>query len=93
MDNAVVVTGKLVDGAAKCAPYDVITVEGGVEIIPDAVLSQLKEGGRIGAVFMDGAVGTAKIGYKTEGRMTWRPVFNAAAPVMSGFQLTRGFTL
>ena len=93
VDNAVVVTGKLVDGAAKCAPYDVITVEGGVEIIPDAVLSQLKEGGRIGAVFMDGAVGTAKIGYKTEGRMTWRPVFNAAAPVMSGFQLTRGFTL
>ena len=93
VDNAVVVTGKLVDGAAKCAPYDVITVEGGVEIIPDAVLSQLKEGGRIGAVFMDGAVGTAKVGYKTEGRMTWRPVFNAAAPVLPGFQAKRGFTL
>lgn len=93
VDNAVVVTGMLVDGAAKCAPYDVITVEGGVEVIPDAVLSQLKEGGRIGAVFMDGAVGTAKVGYKTEGRMTWRPVFNAAAPVLPGFQTTRGFTL
>lgn len=93
VDNAVVVTGKLVDGAAKCAPYDVITVEGGVEIIPDTVLAQLKDGGRIGAVFMDGAVGTAKVGYKTEGRMTWRPVFNAAAPVLPGFQMTRGFTL
>lgn len=93
VDNAVVVTGKLVDGAAKCAPYDVITVEGGVETIPETVLSQLKEGGRIGAVFMDGAVGTAKVGYKTEGRMTWRPVFNAAAPVLPGFQTTRGFTL
>jgi protein-L-isoaspartate(D-aspartate) O-methyltransferase len=42
---------------------------------------------------MDGAVGTAKVGYKTEGRMTWRPVFNAAAPVLPGFQMTRGFTL
>lgn len=93
VDNAVVVTGKLVDGAPKCAPYDVITVEGGVEIIPDAVLSQLKDGGRIGAVFMDGAVGTAKVGYKTEGRITWRPVFNAAAPVLPGFQTMRGFTL
>jgi protein-L-isoaspartate(D-aspartate) O-methyltransferase len=93
VDNAVVVTGKLVDGAPKCAPYDVITVEGGVEIIPDTVLAQLKDGGRIGAVFMDGAVGTAKVGYKTEGRMTWRPVFNAAAPVLPGFQMTRGFTL
>lgn len=39
-----VVTGKLVDGAAKCAPYDVITVEGGVETIPETVLSQLKKG-------------------------------------------------
>lgn len=93
VDNAVVVTGRLVEGAAKCAPYDVITVEGGVEIIPETVLSQLKEGGRIGAVFMDGAVGTAKVGYKTGGRMTWRPVFNAAAPILPGFQTTRGFTL
>lgn len=93
VDNAVVVTGHLVGGAAKCAPYDVITVEGGVEIIPETLLSQLKEGGRIGAVFMDGAVGTAKVGYKTGGRMTWRPVFNAAAPVLPGFQATRGFTL
>ena len=93
VDNAVVVTGKLVDGAAKCAPYDVITVEGGVEIVPETVLSQLKEGGRIGVVVMDGAVGTAKVGYKTGGRMTWRPVFNAAAPILPGFQATRGFTL
>ena len=93
VDNAVVVTGKLTDGAAKCAPYDVITVEGGVEVMPDSVLAQLKDGGRIGAVFMDGAVGTAKVGYKTGARMTWRPVFNAAAPVLPGFRKAQGFTL
>lgn len=93
VDNAVVVAGKLAEGSAKCAPYDVITVEGGVEIIPEAVLAQLKDGGRIGAVFMDGAVGAAKVGYKTDGRITWRPVFNAAAPVLPGFHKARGFTL
>ncbi len=93
VDNAVVITGPLADGAGKCAPYDVITVEGGVEVIPDAVIAQLKEGGRIGAVFMDGAVGTVRVGYKTEGRMTWRPVFNAAAPVLPGFRKAHGFTL
>ena len=48
---------------------------------------------RIGAVFMDGAVGTAKVGYKIDGRMTWRPVFNAAAPVLPGFRKAQGFTL
>ena len=93
VDNAVVVTGKLTDGAAKCAPYDVITVEGGVEVMPDSVLAQLKDGGRIGAVFMDGAVGPARIGYRVDGRMTWRSVFNAAAPVLPGFRKAQGFTL
>lgn len=93
VDNAVVVTGKLSEGSAKCAPYDAITIEGGVEVVPDSVLSQLKDGGRIGAVFMDGAVGTVKVGYKIDGVMTWRPVFNAAAPVLAGFQKARGFTL
>ena len=93
VDNAVVVKGVLAEGSAKCAPYDVITVEGGVEVMPDAILAQLKEGGRIGAVFMDGAVGTARIGYKTNGQLTWRSVFNAAAPVLPGFRKVRGFTL
>jgi protein-L-isoaspartate(D-aspartate) O-methyltransferase len=93
VDNAVVVTGKLSEGSAKCAPYDVITIEGGVEVIPEAILAQLKEGGRIGAVFMEGALGTVRIGYKTDGRITWRSVFNASAPVLPGFQTARGFLL
>ncbi|MBL9074824.1 protein-L-isoaspartate O-methyltransferase [Tabrizicola sp.] len=93
VDNAVVVTGSLAEGSAKCAPYDVITLEGGVEVMPEPLLTQLKDGGRIGAIFMDGAVGTAKIGYKIDGRMTWRPVFNATAPVLPGFRKAQGFTL
>ena len=94
VDNAVVVTGRLTEGSARNAPYDVITVEGGVEAMPEALLAQLKDdGGRIGAVFMEGAVGTARIGYKTEGRVTWRQVFNASAPVLPGFEAKRSFVL
>ncbi len=93
VDNAIVVAGSLAEGSAKCAPYDVITIEGGVETVPEAILAQLKEGGRIGAIFMDGAVGTARVGYKTVGRITWRSVFNASAPVLAGFRTRREFTL
>jgi protein-L-isoaspartate(D-aspartate) O-methyltransferase len=92
-DNAVVVAGALTAGSAKCAPYDVIIVEGGVETVPEALLAQLKDGGRIGAIFMDGALGTVRIGYRNDGRMTWRPVFNASAPVLDGFRIARGFVL
>jgi protein-L-isoaspartate(D-aspartate) O-methyltransferase len=93
VDNAVVVSGPLAAGAAKSAPYDVITIQGGVEQVPEAILAQLKDGGRIGAVFMDGAVGTARVGYKSGDTVTWRSVFNASAPVLGGFQAARGFAL
>jgi protein-L-isoaspartate(D-aspartate) O-methyltransferase len=93
VDNALVLAGPLAAGAAKHAPYDAIMLQGGVETVPDALLGQLKDGGRIGAIFMDGPLGTAKIGYKSDGHVTWRPVFNATAPVLDGFRKARAFAL
>ncbi|THD84508.1 protein-L-isoaspartate O-methyltransferase [Aliigemmobacter aestuarii] len=93
VDNAAVIEGALVSGAAKHGPYDVITVQGGVEQIPQALIDQLKDGGRIGAVFMEGALGAARVGYKVDGQVTWRLAFNAAAPVLPGFAAQRGFVL
>lgn len=93
VDNAAVMAAALTAGAPKHGPYDVITVQGGVEQMPDAILAQLKDGGRIGAIFMEGALGTVKIGYKEGGRMTWRFAFNAAAPVLPGFAAERSFAL
>ena len=93
VDNAAVVVGPLAAGDAKHAPFDVITVQGGVEVVPAALLQQLKEGGRIGAVFMEGALGVVRIGYKIDGVVSWRQAFNAAAPVLPGFAAPRGFVL
>ena len=93
VDNAAVIVGALAAGNAKNAPYDVITIQGGVETVPESLLAQLREGGRIGAIFMEGALGVARIGYKIDGVVTWRFAFNAAAPVLPGFAAKRGFTL
>lgn len=93
VDNAAVVVGSLAAGDARHAPFDVITIEGGVEVMPQAILDQLKEGGRIGAIFMEGALGVARIGYKIDGVVTWRQAFNATAPVLPGFAAARGFVL
>ncbi len=93
VDNAAVVVAPLHLGDAKHGPYDVIMVQGGVEVVPDALISQLKDGGRIGAVFMQGALGIARIGHKAKGQVTWRFSFNATAPVLRGFTATRAFTL
>jgi protein-L-isoaspartate(D-aspartate) O-methyltransferase len=93
VDNAAVIHAPLAVGAAKHGPYDVITVQGAAEVVPDAILAQLKDGGRIGCLFMEGALGVARIGHKSAGGMTWRFAFNAAAPVLAGFTAARAFQL
>jgi protein-L-isoaspartate(D-aspartate) O-methyltransferase len=93
VDNAAVIVGALAAGNAKNAPYDAITIQGGVEVVPESLLAQLREGGRIGAIFMEGALGIARVGYKIDGAVTWRFAFNAAAPVLPGFAAKRGFAL
>ncbi|MGB0308324.1 MAG: protein-L-isoaspartate O-methyltransferase family protein, partial [Paracoccaceae bacterium] len=70
--NVILQQGHLAEGAAQHGPYDVIVIEGAVEIVPPEVEAQLKEGGRIACIFSDAALGTAKIGYKLNGRVTWR---------------------
>jgi protein-L-isoaspartate(D-aspartate) O-methyltransferase len=86
MDNVIVHSGPLSDGAPEHGPYDVILIEGGVSHVPEAILAQLKDGGRMAGIFMDGALGEVRIGYKLDGRMNWRRSFNAGAPVLEGFE-------
>ena len=93
MDNVVVQIGKLEDGAPEHGPYDVIILQGGVGDIPVSILNQLKNGGRIGAIFIEEGLGTAKIGFKLNNKITWRYSFNAAAPILSGFSIQKDFVL
>ena len=92
-DRVAVVSGPLAAGVAASAPFDVILVEGGVETVPAALIAQLTEGGRIAAIFMQGALGTVRIGTKHDGAVNWRFAFNATAPVLPGFAAARDFVL
>ena len=93
IDNAAVMAGPLDTGASKSGPYDIIIIEGGVQALPDAILAQLREGGRIACVFAEGNLGVVRIGYKLDGVMNWRFAFNASAPVIRGFGKTKEFAL
>ncbi|MFZ1725327.1 MAG: protein-L-isoaspartate O-methyltransferase [Albidovulum sp.] len=92
-DNAAVIEGALAVGAPKHSPYDAIAIEGAAEQVPTGILDQLKEGGRIACLFMDGALGMCRIGHKIDGRVTWRFSFNASAPILPGFARQDSFTL
>ena len=92
-DNVVVHEGPLAEGAAEHGPYDAIIVEGGIEEVPAALVEQLKEGGRIACLFVEGPLGEVWIGYKSGGSLSWRFEFNAAAPVLPGFEKQPAFAL
>jgi protein-L-isoaspartate(D-aspartate) O-methyltransferase len=84
-DNVAVVRGPLAAGFEAEAPYDCIVVEGAVETVPDALLGQLRDGGRLVAVVGLGAVGQATI-FRRQGEVvSRRRAFNAAVRPLAEF--------
>lgn len=91
VDNSVIERAPLAEGVPAHGPYDCIMVEGAVERVPEALCGQLKIGGRIVAITMEGATGQARIGVRTEHGVGWRRAFDASAPVLPGFSAVKAF--
>lgn len=92
LDNAVVVEGPLDQGYAKQAPYDVIMMQGAVNEVPAALKAQMAEGGRLAAVLVDDAgIGRATLIERTGEIFSSRTLFDAATPILPGFQREPGF--
>jgi protein-L-isoaspartate(D-aspartate) O-methyltransferase len=89
--NAAVVTGPLEEGYPSEGPFDVIVVEGAVEVVPDALLSQLKEGGRLVAVVGYGRAAAAKVFTRSAGEVGSRDAFDAAVMPLPGFRKPQAF--
>jgi protein-L-isoaspartate(D-aspartate) O-methyltransferase len=83
--NVTVVAGPLTTGWQQQAPYDVIFVNGAIEVLPPGLAAQLKDGGRFLCVRESGPAGKAMIYRSDRGAMSGRPIFDAAAPMLPGF--------
>ncbi len=75
-----IVSGPLDKGAPAHGPFDGILLEGSVEHIPQALLDQLKDGGRLAAIIGSGRAGRAVVALRTGDDFSFRHVFEAAAP-------------
>ncbi len=92
VDNAIVVNAMLSAGAPKHAPYDVIVIEGAIEVFSDTLAKQLKEGGRAVAIFAQGPAGQCYVGTKSGERINWRSEFDASAPLLDDFTKPETFS-
>lgn len=90
-DNAGVVAGELSEGYASEGPFDVILLNGCVPLVPQALLDQLKDGGRLVAVIAEHDFGRACLFRKSGSRVSQRPVFDAGGPLLPGFAREKTF--
>lgn len=78
-------------GWPDLAPYDVIVLNGAAEVVPDAWLAQLAEGGRLGVIVREGAVGRARVYTRVKGVVSFRVAFDAAPPLAPGLAARPAF--
>jgi protein-L-isoaspartate(D-aspartate) O-methyltransferase len=89
--NVAVVEGPLTAGAPRQAPFDVILFDGTVDRVPSAILDQLGEGGRLAAVVRSAGIGRATLMTRRGGIVASRAAFDAAVPVLPGFEAEAAF--
>lgn len=90
--NAAVVKGDLRAGVPDQGPFDAVFVNGAVEIVPDAWLAQLADGGRLGVVVRENGVGRATVFTRAGGVVGSQVAFDCAAPLLPGFERPKSFT-
>ena len=83
VENVIVAQGDCIDGWPERAPYDVIVVSGGVQYVPQALLEQLKVGGRLFAFVGEAPVMKARlITCEGEGRFRTEDIFETVVPML-----------
>jgi protein-L-isoaspartate(D-aspartate) O-methyltransferase len=91
IDNVIFKTGALPEGAKAEAPFDAILVNGSIPEAPLGLLEQLKDGGRLVAILASGRRSQATVWRRVGKNFEGRPVFDAAAATLPGFELKAEF--
>lgn len=95
--DATIVEGALSRGAPGAGPFDVILLNGSVPAVPEMLLAQLKEGGRLAAIVAGDQHGSARqpqacLFVKVEGEASGLAHFDANAKPLPGFAPAPCFT-
>jgi protein-L-isoaspartate(D-aspartate) O-methyltransferase len=86
-----IIEAPLEGGFAKGAPYDLILIDGAVETIPDAIIDQLADGGRLGTALVDRGITRLVVGRKAGGAFGILSFGDAGVPALPGFSRPKAF--
>jgi protein-L-isoaspartate(D-aspartate) O-methyltransferase len=86
------IEGPLVAGHAAGAPYDLILIDGAVEQVPQALIDQLKDEGKLATGIVENGVTRLALGRKAGEGFGLAAFADAAAAVLPQFDRPKAFT-
>ena len=91
IDDVSVVQGPLAAGWPAGAPYDVLVIDGAIERVPEALVSQLKPGGRAVAGILDQGITRLAAGRRSEGGFALMDFLDLECATLPGFGRSKTF--
>ncbi len=90
VNNAAIIKGNFNEGFSKQAPYDAILIEGAVEKVPDKILNQLSDRGRLATVESSkGGYGQAVLYERINNNFIKNVLFDTYLPILNAFKLKK----
>jgi protein-L-isoaspartate(D-aspartate) O-methyltransferase len=86
------VEGPLAAGHPAGAPYDLVLIDGAIEQLPDVLVEQVADGGRIATGLLEQGVTRLAIGRVIGGAIGFITFADAAIAPLPGFSAPRGFS-
>lgn len=85
------VEGPLEAGHGNGAPYDLVLIDGAVEEVPEAIVDQLADGGRLGTALTDRGITRLIVGRKAGIAFGYLSLADAGVPALPGFARPKTF--
>ncbi len=90
--GVMLVQGPLAAGWSAKAPYTLVYIDGAVEQLPDAIIGQIAEGGRLVGAIVERSVSRLIIGRRAGGAFAYNAFADVEAASLPGFAPAPAFT-
>ena len=91
INNIVFINNKLSKGYIDQGPYSCILIEGGIEEVPNIILDQIAEGGKLVTVIMQNDTGSAIKYSRKNNQIISQFLFSIEAPSLKSFEKAKKF--
>ena len=92
INNVVFIKNEIVKGYNEQSPFNAIIIEGAIQEVPNNILDQLDDGGRLLAIVQEGEICSAKLIKKNGPSTIIQNLFNCTVPVSNMFLKKNNFS-